>query len=572
MRFIYLLFFLLPAKLLTAQYQYYYGNIHAHTAYSDGNVDSSSSGITRPGQAYDYAKQSYHMDFLGISEHNHFNATNNPGMHRADYANGIFQADTANRNGSFVCLYGMEWGVISNGGHLVTYGIPGLVGWETGSGLWGGSDNYDIYCWKYDYSRFWQIVNSYPYGFCTLAHPQSGDYNDLYGTALYDVSADSAVAGVAIRSGSAFSTTTDYSDPAPTSYESVYKKMLAKGYHVGPACDQDNHYSTYGRTSRIRTVVLAQSLHRDSILAAYKALRFYASEDWDTQVDFNVNGYPMGSQFTAINPATLSVTVSDPGNTSGGADPVAKIELYYGIPGSGSNATVLNTVTNSTSLSYVHSTNFGDTYYYYAKITQTDGDIVWTTPIWVTNAWLILPLDLMSLTGKADGETNLVHWETAQQTTTTSFVIEHALAGESFDSIGLVTASHPFQTQFQFIHRQPGKGVHVYRLRITEDNGRVSYSPTVLIRRITPLLQSMAISPNPVTENSQINIIAAASSTIQLRLYNSDGRLVLHQTMELLEGNNVFPFPNHAGLSAGLYYLVAEKPGERLAETTVFIP
>ncbi|HNP53684.1 MAG TPA: hypothetical protein PKK69_03685, partial [Ferruginibacter sp.] len=287
MRLLFFLLFLIPATFTRAQYHYYFGNIHAHTAYSDGNVDSSSTGITRPGQAYDYAKQSYHMDFLGISEHNHFNATNNPGMHRTDYANGIFQADTANRNGSFVCLYGMEWGVISNGGHLVTYGIPGLVGWETGSGLWGGSDNYDIYCWKYDYSRFWQIVNSYPYGFCTLAHPQTGDYNDLFGTALYDVSADSAIAGVAIRSGSAFSNTTDYSDPAPTSYETVYKKMLAKGYQVGPTCDQDNHYSTYGRTSRIRTVVLAQSLHRDSILAAYKALRFYASEDWDTQVDFN---------------------------------------------------------------------------------------------------------------------------------------------------------------------------------------------------------------------------------------------------------------------------------------------
>jgi hypothetical protein len=68
------------------------------------------------------------MDYLGISEHNHYSSTNNPGMHVADFSKGLYQADTANADGSFVCMFGFEWGVISNGGHVVTYGMPSLVG------------------------------------------------------------------------------------------------------------------------------------------------------------------------------------------------------------------------------------------------------------------------------------------------------------------------------------------------------------------------------------------------------------------------------------------------------------
>ncbi len=155
------------------QYNFYFGNIHSHTSYSDGNKDSTTSGYYYPGQDFYYAKGSYHMDFLGICDHNHFSSNNNPGMHVADYSRGMTQADTANNNGTFVCMYGFEYGVINNGGHVVVYGIPGLVGWEAGSGAWGATNNYDIYNAKFDYAGLWSIINSYPNAFATLAHPQS---------------------------------------------------------------------------------------------------------------------------------------------------------------------------------------------------------------------------------------------------------------------------------------------------------------------------------------------------------------------------------------------------------------
>ena len=98
------------------QYNFYFGNLHSHSSYSDGNKDSTTTGYYTPGDDYNYAKGSYHMDFLGISEHNNYTANNNPGMHLSDYSRGTYQADTANHNGSFVAMYGFEWGYHQPGG------------------------------------------------------------------------------------------------------------------------------------------------------------------------------------------------------------------------------------------------------------------------------------------------------------------------------------------------------------------------------------------------------------------------------------------------------------------------
>lgn len=84
---------------------YYFGNLHAHTAYSDGNKDASTSGCNNPSCSFTYAKASQHFNFLGISEHNHLSA----GLHINDYHSGYTQAQSANQEGVFLCLYGMEW-------------------------------------------------------------------------------------------------------------------------------------------------------------------------------------------------------------------------------------------------------------------------------------------------------------------------------------------------------------------------------------------------------------------------------------------------------------------------------
>ncbi|MCR5887918.1 CehA/McbA family metallohydrolase [Hymenobacter sp. J193] len=348
---------------------YYYGNLHAHSAYSDGNKDESKNHFRTPGQNFGFASASQHFDFLGISEHNHATA----GMARANYAKGLRQADSVTVDGKFVALYGMEWGTISGGGHLLVYGVDQLLNWESG--------NYDVYVPKNDYQALFRQINKRPGAFATLAHPSSGDYGNLAGSAPFSARADSAVVGTVMRSGPAMSTNISYLDPSRSSYESTFQKLLAKGYHVGISLDHDNHYTTFGRNTPGRLVVLAPELTKASLLEAVRARHFYASDDWNAEVRFQLNEQPMGNIVEGEQAAAISVSVTDSDKEA-----LKSLTLLRGTPGSGQLATVVATAPGlGSTLSYTETTaQPGETAYYYAVITQADGDRIVTSPIWYT--------------------------------------------------------------------------------------------------------------------------------------------------------------------------------------------
>ncbi|MFM7671874.1 MAG: hypothetical protein ACKO6Q_04700 [Bacteroidota bacterium] len=252
---------------------HYFGNLHAHSSYSDGNADD----VTKvPSDDYAFAKTAMCMDFLGISEHNHATA----GMQLADWQPGRQQAAAAT-SATFVGLYGMEWGVISGGGHVIVYGMDSLIGWETG--------NYQVYVPKSQYTGaggLFDVLNRHGgNALAYLAHPNSSDFNNILGT--YNAGADAAVVGSAVESGPAFSTNVTYTNPdASMSILGYYKNMLAKGYKLGPTIDHDNHNMTFGKTARTRTVILAPELTENALLGAMKQMRFYASQDCSAKIVF----------------------------------------------------------------------------------------------------------------------------------------------------------------------------------------------------------------------------------------------------------------------------------------------
>ena len=363
-----LCFLLITTFSLKAQtYNFYFGNIHAHSSYSDGNQDSSTSNITKPIQDFNYAKNAQHIDFYGISEHNHQSAgMTNP----AHFHQGMADALAATTS-SFVALYGMEWGVISGGGHVIVYGYDSLMGWD--------NNDYDVYVAQNDYTTLWKKINEKPDAFAYLAHPAATDYNNLFSNAA-NLSADNAIVGLAARSGPASSTNNTYSNPSTGNYIARYNDALRRGYHLGVGLDHDTHNSVFGKQTAGRLVVLAPSLTRSDILDAIRNMRFYSSDDWNVKVNFTIKNKPMGSILSYTGAATISANVTDPDVS----ETVSSIAINYGVPGSGTNPTVLTTVTNTANLSYTHNLANNSTYYYYLKITQNDGNIIWTSPIWYT--------------------------------------------------------------------------------------------------------------------------------------------------------------------------------------------
>ncbi|MDO9000054.1 MAG: T9SS type A sorting domain-containing protein [Bacteroidota bacterium] len=391
MRFIMILagFFLLANNAKSQTYNYYFGNLHSHTALSDGNKDSATSGVNNPTGAYAYAKLSQNFNFLGVSEHNHYSNSKNPGFRKQSYAPGLTMADNANQDGIFLSLFGMEWGVSSSyNGHLVIYGFNQLIGWETSApGVIG--NNYDIFNAKTDYDGIFKKIKDNPNAFCYLAHPGFSDYttNGASATSLayapYNATYDSAVVGTPLRSGLAFSTFTDYSDYPTGDYFAYYTKLLSVGYHLGIGYDHDNHYTTFGRSNGGRLVVLMPSLTRANLTTAMQQMHFYGSDDWNAKIDFNMQGNIMGSILSgSINPV-FNVVHNDMDG-----EQAQSIKIWKGTNDhTNTLPVVVYSNTNNNTLTYNDQSGMIQNmeYYYFAEIKQADGNWIVTSPIWYTN-------------------------------------------------------------------------------------------------------------------------------------------------------------------------------------------
>jgi hypothetical protein len=115
------------------------------------------------------------------------------------------------------------------------------------------------------------------------------------------------------------------------------------------------------------------ALNQTSFNEALRARRMYGTMDKNSQLIFTANGHMMGERFS--NTGALNL-VANFANNKGRS--VASVAIMEGVPGRRGTVTQLS---SSASTSF---TPAAGEHFYYAKITQDDGKILWSAPIWVT--------------------------------------------------------------------------------------------------------------------------------------------------------------------------------------------
>ena len=154
------------------------------------------------------------------------------------------------------------------------------------------------------------------------------------------------------------------------SYE-YYTRALDKGWHVAPTNNQDNHKGNWGDSNTARSVVLAYDLTEEAIYDAIANYRVYATEDNDLSIFYSLNGNAMGSILPDQDSISISAQISDPTDS---ADMKVEVIVNGGLVAatktlSGGNGTVEFSLSDDYS-------------YYYLRVTQSDGNIAVTAPVW----------------------------------------------------------------------------------------------------------------------------------------------------------------------------------------------
>ena len=369
-------------------YTVYFANLHSQTNHSDGGgalstctgSQGAQAGAFGPTDAFAYAR-GRGLDILMTSEHNHYfdgssgtNTSANPATAIALYQSGLSAAANYNAaNPNFLGVYGLEWGVISNGGHLNILNTPELLAWEYNS---SGQLLGDTLTAKNDYASLYTLMRQRGW-VGQFNHPEVTGQFLVNGVPLgYTPDGDEAMVLCEVLNTSAFSTNTTESETGRSTYEGACKKALEAGFHIAFSTNQDNHCANWGASYTNRTGVLIPSgtpLTQTSFIDALKARRVFATMDKNSQLVLTANGQVMGSRFTNSGPLNL---VANYANTAGQS--ASTVIIYEGVPGRNGTVTQLSTTANTTITPSV-----GE-HFYYAKITQGDGKIIWSAPIWVT--------------------------------------------------------------------------------------------------------------------------------------------------------------------------------------------
>lgn len=448
-------------------YTVYYGNLHSQTNHSDGGGDlASCSGAQNPQtgtaggptEAYTYAMNKG-LDFLMASEHNHMydgsdgtNTSANAINARALYQSGLKAAVDFNAaNPNFVGIYGLEWGVINNGGHMNIFNTAELLEWEYNS---GGELIGDTFTAKGDYAGLYTLMAQRGW-VGQFNHPSSSGQFIVNGKALgYTADGDTVMALCEVLNTSAFSSNTTETETGRSSYEGACQKALEAGYHVAFTSDQDNHCGNWGASYTNRTGILIPTgtpFTNASLIDAIKARRVFATMDKGSQLILTSKGngttvgetHMMGERI--VNYGSLALTANYSNNNGKSASTVT---FYEGVPGRNGTVTVLGT-----GASQAITPALGD-HFYYAKVTQNDGNILWSAPIWVTQVAggddLIVPTVSASVGGSSGNITLSANASDDKGVTVVEFYVDGNLIASTgvtpytatLDSTKLSNGSH----------------------------------------------------------------------------------------------------------------------------------
>ena len=356
----------------------YYGSIHAHTA-------ENSDGQGTLAEADAYARDQGKFDFFILTDHsnsfdkapagdsvasignlNDYNTTNQ------QWLNGKAAAAAATTP-TFLCDYGYEMTWSGGPGHVNTFNTEGFVS-RNNTALNNKTNDAGM-------QAYYQLLKNTPGSITQFNHPGTtfGNFSDF---AYYDPAIDDKVNLIEVGNGEGVVGSGGY-------FPSIDQYILAldKGWHLAPTNNGDNHKKGWGTSNTCATVVYTNDFTMSGIYQALRDRSVWATENRDLDVTYQLsdgtNTYSMGSILDTP-PATANITVTAK-NKNPGAETsnIASIQL---ISNSGKVVDKVKYSVGNSDITYTYAMTAPSTGYYFAKITDNQGFVAVTAPIWLGSA------------------------------------------------------------------------------------------------------------------------------------------------------------------------------------------
>jgi hypothetical protein len=348
-------------------YQVYYGDIHTHTAYSDGSGSFD--------ELFNLYKNVYRVDFLAITEHDAMGGGSN---HFSPGAWAYLKAlnEIYNQPGEFVTINAYEW---THSTWMGRQDSTVRVGHK--NVYFKGGEESPLFSHRgekaYDVESLFNLLHEHD----AIAFPHHPPWGGMTWED-HDPDVQTNYEIISIHGAN------EYMGNLPIPHRggmpgSFAQDGLAKGKIIGFVGGSDSHGLYYHSHDGWREdpykggltgVLLDGPLTRENIWYALKNRRNYATAGEKYFLDFSVNGYPMGSRITVHEPPVISFEARS-------------LNILY--------AYIIRNNEELFITGSIGAGRFGyhgiedDTVppgenYYYLRVVYKDGTVAWSSPIWVT--------------------------------------------------------------------------------------------------------------------------------------------------------------------------------------------
>lgn len=174
-----------------------------------------------------------------------------------------------------------------------------------------------------------------------------------------------------------------------------------------------------------------------------------------------------------------------------------------------------------------------------------------------TQAFVPLPIELISFSAKAVEEKVLLSWQTLTEVNNDYMAIEHSLEGKDFKEIGLVKgAGTTFEPQsYTLWDVRPNPGINYYRLRQVDYDGTTTYSDMVSVI-FDGKGWGVKVFPSLAQDFVTVQLDQATAADGVVRIFDLNGQL--RQQQVLAEGSLSLGI-NIAHLNPGQFIVQIER-------------
>lgn len=162
----------------------------------------------------------------------------------------------------------------------------------------------------------------------------------------------------------------------------------------------------------------------------------------------------------------------------------------------------------------------------------------------------LLPLHLINFDGTKKDDGVELKWQTAEEINTAFFTIERSNDDKTFNVVGQVAAKGTGSNVYSFVDVSASASTRYYRLKITDEDGRYTYSSTVVIAAGSTTA-GIILYPNPAKDHFTLEISNPNLLHTSATLTDVNGKQVAVYTItEKLQQLDISTQP------AGIYFLL----------------